>query len=178
MQRKKGTVRPVRKYQADQLIAMFRKAAALRNEMIKAGFTDNGGAIHSAERILNILGLCLNYPDLSHINNLRHSERADFSKEAWKLHQAGEKVLIEHVSPIRDLTRRAIEISRGTDDKSFRAFVQEHYKLVLLSPAETQRLNRKNRSRMSPDRLSEVGIQLAVHRAQRRMTVRPKPILP
>jgi hypothetical protein len=33
---------------------MFRKAAALRNEMIAAGFTDNGGAIHSAERILNI----------------------------------------------------------------------------------------------------------------------------
>lgn len=27
---------------------MFRLAAALRDEMLKAGFTDNGGAIHSA----------------------------------------------------------------------------------------------------------------------------------
>jgi len=43
-----------RKYYSGNLIPMFRKAAALRNEMIAAGFTDNGGAIHSAERILNI----------------------------------------------------------------------------------------------------------------------------
>lgn len=86
--------------------------------------------------------------------------------EAWKLHQRGKKVLIEHVSPILELTRWAIEISRDVDDKKFRAFVQEHYKLVLLSPAETQRLNRENRSRMSADRLSQAGIQLAVRGAR------------
>jgi hypothetical protein len=44
-----------RKYDAANLIPMFRLAARLRNEMKNAGFTDNGGAIHSAERILNIL---------------------------------------------------------------------------------------------------------------------------
>jgi len=60
-----------RKYHSGNLIPMFRLAATLRKQMLDAGFTDNGGAIHSAERILNILGLCLNYPDLSHINNLR-----------------------------------------------------------------------------------------------------------
>jgi hypothetical protein len=39
------------KYQPEVLIAMFRLAAKLRNDMIKVEFTDNGGAIHSAERI-------------------------------------------------------------------------------------------------------------------------------
>ena len=106
-----------RKYQPDLLIAMFRKGAALCNEMIEAGFTNNGGAIHSAERILNILGLCLNYFALSHINNLRHLEEAEFSVEAWKLHQNGNKVLIEHVSPLRHLTREAIDkIEQGISD--------------------------------------------------------------
>jgi len=38
-----------RKYEPLQLIEMFRMAAALRNEMLSVGFTDNGGAIHSAE---------------------------------------------------------------------------------------------------------------------------------
>lgn len=141
---------------------MFRKAAALRNEMLAAGFTDNGGAIHSAERILNILGLALNYPGLSHINNLRHSQRAVFSVEALKLHKRGDKVLIEHVSPLRHLTQRAIEkIDGNISDAQFKAFIRRHYKLILLSPAETQRLNRQNRTKMDSNRLKRAGILLA-----------------
>lgn len=154
-----------RKYPPELLIAMFRKAAAFRNEMLEFGFTDNGGAIHSAERIMNILGLRLNYPGLSHINNLRHFEDAIFSVEARQLHQAGEKVLIEHVSPLRHLTQMAIEvIGKKVTDDQFKDFVKKHYKLVLLSPSETQRLNKQNRSKVSADRLSSAGIQL--HDAQ------------
>jgi hypothetical protein len=151
-----------RKYSPDLLIAMFRRAAALRNEMLEAGFTDNGGAIHSAERILNILGLCLNYPELSHINNLRRSQNAIFSIEALELHKGGNKVLIEHVSPIRHFTQMAIDrIGQQVSDAEFKAFVREHYKFVLLSPAETLRLNKINRSKLTPDRLREAGIELA-----------------
>jgi hypothetical protein len=154
--------RRVRKYTPDLLVAMFRKAAALRNDMIEAGFTDNGGAIHSAERILNLLGLALNYVGLSHINNLRHFKDAVFSVEAWKLHQAGDKVLIEHVSPVRHLTQMVIaEIDRGASDDELKEFVKTHYKLVLLSPAETVLLNKQNRSKVSADRISRAGILLA-----------------
>jgi hypothetical protein len=42
------------RYQPAMLVRMFRKAAKLRQEMLDAAFTDNGGAIHSAERILDI----------------------------------------------------------------------------------------------------------------------------
>jgi hypothetical protein len=155
-----------RKYPPDLLIAMFRKAAALRNEMVEAGFTDNGGAIHSAERILNLLGLRLNYPELSHLNNLRSFKNATFSVEAWELHQAGDKVLIEHVAPIRHLTQMAIDkIDQKLSDAQFKAFVKRRYKLVLLSPTETLRLNRQNRSKVSRDRLSKAGIQLAARKA-------------
>lgn len=144
---------------------MFRKAAALRNEMVEAGFTDNGGAIHSAERILNLLGLCLNYPELSHLNHLRHFKNAIFSVEAWELHQAGNKVLIEHVSPLRHLTQMAIgRIDQKVSDAQLKAFIKRHYKLVLLSPSETLRLNKQNRSKLSHDRLSKAGIQLAVRK--------------
>jgi hypothetical protein len=151
-----------RKYQPEILISMFRKAAALRNEMLREDFTDNGGAIHSAERILNILGLELNHSDLGHINNLRHSPKAVFSVEALKLHKRGHKVLIEHVSPLRHLTQKTIEkIDKGASDAQLKAFVKRHYKLVLLSPEETRRLNKLNRSRMHPNRLKQAGIQLA-----------------
>jgi hypothetical protein len=157
------------KYQPEILIAMFRKAATFRNEMLRAGFTDNGGAIHSAERILNILGCCLKYPELSHMNNLRHSKAAEFSVEAWALHQGGNNVRIEHVSPLRALTREAIaKIDRGTSDAQFKSFVKRHFRLVLLSPSETQRLNRQNRSAVHPNRLRNAGIRMVKRKSATR----------
>jgi hypothetical protein len=130
--------------------------------MLALGFTDNGGAIHSAERIVYILGLCLNYPGLGHINNLRHHKGAVFSVEAQAAYRSGTRVLIEHVAPIRDLTRKTIEkISKGANDAELAAFVREHYQLVLLTPTEALRLNRLNRSRMTSDRLSSAGIRFA-----------------
>ena len=140
---------------------MFRKAAALRNEMLASGFTDNGGAIHSAERILDILGQRLNYPGLTHINNLRGYPNAEFSVAALSAAERGERIFIEHVSPLRDLTRRAIAVlDQGATDQELADFVVRHYRLVLLSAEETQHLNRINRSRMTADRLGEAGIQM------------------
>ena len=155
-------------------MAMFRLAAKLRGQMQQAGFTDNGGGIHSAERILNILGQRLCYPGLTHINNLRHHPNAPFSVKALVAHNAGEKVLIEHVSPHRALTRLAIEkIEAGVSDKGFTSFVKTHFKLALLTQAETLRLNKLNRSRMDPDRLKSAGISLAKTSGTTYPSVRP-----
>ena len=149
------------KYSPENLIPMFRKAASLRNEMRDSGFTDNGGAIHSAERILDILGQRLNYCGLSHINNLRNYPGAEFSPAALKAHERGEKIKIEHVSPRRALTRGAIrEIDHGASDQEFTDYVRQHYRLVLLTDEETRRLNRINRSEMTRDRLGSAGISV------------------
>lgn len=145
---------------------MFRKAASLRNEMIASGFTDNGGAIHSAERILDILGCRLNYPGLSHINNLRNYPGAEFSPAALEAHERGEKVVIEHVSPHRALTRGAIrEIDNSASNQEFADYVRRHYRLVLLTAEEAQHLNRINRSEMTRDRLGSAGISVQAHQA-------------
>jgi hypothetical protein len=154
-----------RKYEPIKLVAMFRLAAALRKQMLEVGFTDNGGAIHSAERILNILGLRLCYPELTHINNLRNHPDAPFSQKALVAHRAGEKVLIEHVSPHRALTRLAIkQIEDGVNDEEFLSFVKDHFQLALLTKAETSDLNKRNRSKISSDRLMSAGISLAVRK--------------
>jgi hypothetical protein len=150
------------KYNPENLISMFRLAAELRERMVEAGFTDNGGAIHSAERILHLLGLRVCFPGLSHINNLRKHPNAPFSKAAQLAYQAGAKVLIEHVNPHRALTRLAIEtIESGVDDAGFVEFVRENYQLALLTEEETTRLNKKNRTKMEQNRLASVGITLA-----------------
>lgn len=156
----KSAPRP-KKYEPLKLVEMFRLAAELRARMLTGGFTDNGGAIHSAERILNILGLKLCYPELSHINNLRNLPQAPFSEEAHLAHQAGQKVLIEHVCPHRALIRMAIaKIESEVSDSEFLDFVRSHFQLALLTEAETIRLNALNRSRFDPNRLTSAGIRL------------------
>ena len=150
-----------KKYEPLKLVEMFRLAAELRARMVTGGFTDNGGAIHSAERILNILGLRLCYPEFSHINNLRNLKHAPFSENARIAHQSGKSVLIEHVNPHRALTRLAIEkIECGATDMQFLDFVKTHFQLALLTKDETIRLNKLNRSTIDPDRLASAGIRL------------------
>ena len=151
-----------RKYNDENLVAMFRLAADLRRQMLLAGFTDNGGAIHSAERILHLLGQRLCFPELAHLNNLRKLSNAPFSEAALLAHQKGEQVFIEHVNPHRALTRLAIEwIESGTNDEDFRSLVKQHYQLALLTHEETVRLNRMNRTKLEADRLGRAGIKLA-----------------
>jgi len=69
--------------------------------MLEAGLTANGGAIHSAEQILNILGLRLCYPVLTHINNLRSHSFAPLSEEALAAHRAGEKGSLKNLAFIQ-----------------------------------------------------------------------------
>lgn len=150
------------KYSEDNLIPMFLKAMALRNEMIELGFTDNGGAIHSAERILDILGQRLKYPGLAHINNYKDYKGAEFSENALRAHRKGEKVLIEHVSPIRAFTRAAIKLVENDSSdiavEKLKRFVKERYRLVLLTPDETRNLNKRNRSNLADNRLAGVKL--------------------
>lgn len=130
--------------------------------MLLAGFTDNGGAIHSAERILHLLGQRICFPELAHLNNLRKLPNAPFSEAALTAYQNGEQVFIEHVNPHRALTRIAIEwIESGKSDEEFRAFVKENYQLALLTHEETRRLNRLNRTKIEKNRLGRAGIKLA-----------------
>ena len=149
------------KYTPENLISMFRIAAKCRNEMRAAGFPDNGGAIHSAKRILDILGQRLNYPGLSHRNNLRHYDRAKFSKAALDAHQKGGRVFVEHVSPHTDFTRRAIDqLDNGATDADLLDYVKQNYQLVLLTGEERKGLDKGNRSRMTAKRLTDAGIEV------------------
>ena len=143
------------------MIPAFRIAAAARNEMQKVGCPDNGGAIDSAERILEILGMRLNYPGLNLFNHLRHHDRAEFSHAAFEAHRQGQKVEVEHVSPHRDFTRGAIDqAGAGASDEDLITYVRENYQLVLLTAAERKMLDKKNRSRMTATRLADAGIEV------------------
>ncbi len=150
----------------ENLVLAFRIAARARNEMIaSARLNDNRGALHSAERIMNILGRTIKYPDLSHDqkDTLVTYPEAEGSPAAWAALARGEpdRVRVEHLSPKRALTQLAIELlDQGASDGELIDFVKKHYRLVLLTKDEISRLDKHNRSDMVPDRLGEVGIKV------------------
>ena len=147
------------KYNPAMLLPALRLFIDARNSAIAAGFTDNGGAIHSVERILDILCQRVKYPHLRHINSLKKDLRAECSVEAHHARERGDKVLIEHVMPQRAFAQEVIRlVSSHITDEGIISFIQKNYRLVLLTPQETTALNKVNRSRITSDRLTDAGI--------------------
>lgn len=155
------------KYSPALLLPALRLFIEARNKAIAAGFTDNGGAIHSVERILDLLCQRVKYPSLRHINNLKKDMDAECSVDAHQARQRGDSVLIEHVLPKRAFAKVVIQIvGSGATDEEILSYIKNNYRLVLLTHQETAALNRLNRSNISPDRLSDAGIFLATVNVQ------------
>ena len=131
--------------------------------LFRSEFTDNGGAIHSSERILDILSQRIKYPELRHSNSYKNNSFALFSVAALKDFRNGKPVFLEHVAPIREYMREVIaRIGRGDTDQQIVRFIKRTYLLVLLSKEETVRLNKSNRSKIVRNRLLSAGIRKLV----------------
>lgn len=150
------------KYTPENLLPALRLFIEARNRAIAAGFSDNGGAIHSVERILDILSQRVCYPGVSHINSLKNSDSpAKFSEAAWAVCDQKDQLYIEHVRPQRAYAQEIIaRVGTGETDKQILDFIRAHYRLVILTKTEARILDRKNRSRISSDRLAEAGISI------------------
>jgi hypothetical protein len=149
------------KYTPEKLLLPLRLFIDARNRAIDQGFTDNGGAIHSVERILDIFSMRVRYPHLRHINDLKNDPVAEISKKAYTAKARGEKIMIEHVLPQRAYARLVIELlTNGASNDDLISFVIKKYRLVLLSQEETLLINRLNRSLLTEDRIADAGIEL------------------
>jgi len=148
----------------EAFIDALRSFEEWRRRVNSEGINDNAGAIHSAERLAELLSLKIAYPGLSHINELRNYDGAKFSKKAWAAFKKGEKVEIEHVSPKRAYTIALLSALSKTNDKNkIKKWIRKNFKLILLTTSERVNLDRVNRIRMCPDRLS--GIVMRQRRA-------------
>jgi hypothetical protein len=153
-----------RKYTPAVLLPALRLFAKARQEAVSVGFTDNGGAIHSAERIIDLLGLYVCYPNINHHNQIKHHKNAEISVAAQNARNAGEKVDIEHVMPQRAFAIDVLtKIENGYTDLQIIDYIRTTYRLVVLHPDETKLFNKINRSKLSKDRIADAGIHLYNH---------------
>jgi hypothetical protein len=139
------------------LLRLFIEAAKFRNKISADGRHDNVGAIYSASRILDILGLIIRYDDTSHHRNIKRLKDAECSAAVCASKRKDAQ--IEHVQPLRALTVAAIEaakIGKPNAEKRVEKFVKENYRLVLLTKEERKALDRRNRTKIDPNRLRGV----------------------
>ncbi|WP_108787238.1 hypothetical protein [Erythrobacter sp. Alg231-14] len=151
-----------KKYTADKLLAALRPFAKARNDALAAGFTDNGGAIHSVERIVEILCRAVCFPEVSHPSNLRKSPRVEISKAAHIEREKGnwDDLWLEHVMPQRAYARDLCECIETMTDEDVIAHIKATYRVCIITRAEQKHIDKINRSRMTPDRIAEAGIEL------------------
>jgi hypothetical protein len=101
------------------------------------------------------------YPHINHINKLKKDMDAECSEGAYEARQRGEKILIEHVMPQRAFAQEIIKlVDGGASNEEILIYITKHYRLVLLTQEETSRLNRQNRSKITPDRLMDANIKI------------------
>ncbi len=137
-----STTRKLRNYRADNLMPVLRIFVEARNAALAVGFTDNGGAIHSIERILAILGQRVCYPHPTHLNSLKTDPQAEISIEAHKALLRGEAINIEHVLPQRAFAVKVIEmVTSGATDEAILRFISSHHQRVdfaLIQPSGSE----------------------------------------
>ena len=153
-----------KKYTKKNLLLALRIFVKARTEALKVdGFTDNGGAIHSIERIVDILACGIKYPQLSHINSLKKRGDAEISVKGFEARERGEAVKIEHVMPQRAFAHEIIRrIQAGDSDDEIEKYIEMTYRLVLLSEDEAKHIDKVNRSVMTEDRVKDAGINMKV----------------
>lgn len=149
------------KYTPENLIPALRHFVEARDAALKLGLTDNGGAIHSVTRIVELLSLAICYPGLSHINNLKSDLTAEISIAAHEAREQGKTIQIEHVMPQRAFSVAICDlIESGCSDTELIDYIRTTYRLVLLTPQERSQVDKVNRSKMTPDRIADAGIEL------------------
>lgn len=146
----------------DDLFNSMRLFAEARKVALQSGFTDNAGAIHSIERILEILCRKIVFPSVAHPNGLKRHERVEISIAAHAEREAGNlgAIQIEHVMPQRAFAREVLSRLERFSDSEIEDYISTTYRIVILTKKERRQCDRLNRTRMTPDRIAEAGIEL------------------
>jgi hypothetical protein len=154
----------------EAMLAALRPLVKARSEANALGLTDNHGAIHSIERVLNILRLRLVHPNIDHVRNIKHDPNVEGTAEAFAARERGERVDIEHVYPRREVAVAVCDlITRGASDRQLRNYIVRTSHVVLLTPTQRIAVDAVpgNRSRYTEERLKAAGIKVFRQRGKR-----------
>lgn len=145
-----------------KLGAEIRAAAAGRKTMNQMGLSDNRGAIHPMERILNIARANLVH-GIAHQSYIKHDMNIEGTVEAFAARKLGKRVDIEHMYPRRE---SAIAVCRmvedGASNDALIDYVIQTGRAILLTPEQRAAVDAVpgNRSVYSADRLMKAGLTI------------------
>lgn len=157
----------------ESMMPAFRLFWQARNEAVGNGLlSDNWGAIYSCNRIATIMADFLCYDGMSTLSKpYKMHPSAQMSAAAFAHRERGlaqgldaseitAGLKVEHVLPQREMTLRlGAMIDEGKTDTEILGWLKTNYRLVVLTNEETTELNRRNRSRICPNRMDGIVMQ-------------------
>lgn len=160
---------PKYKLTDEVMLAALRPLAEGRNRANALGLTDNHGAIHAVERVLDILRVHLADYGVSRSDQLKHANIKG-TAEAFEARARGQRVEVEHVYPRREVAQEVCAmVMRGDTDRKLRNYIIKTSQVVLLTPEQRAMVDAVpgNRSRYMPARLKCVGLKVSRERPSR-----------
>ncbi|MBX7492670.1 hypothetical protein K3163_05565 [Qipengyuania sp. 1NDW9] len=157
------------KYKPEEMMPVFRHFWQARNEALELGFTDNGGAIHSAERIAEMMarhhvyggrfGAGYKLAEDAHCSVAARDARQAAIEAGTPRKDLLKTVEIEHVLPVRAMTREiGALVDAGATDAEVLDWLSTNFRMVLLTPDERKAVDARNRSEICPDRLAGIDL--------------------
>jgi hypothetical protein len=91
----------------------------------------------------------------------KHLATAEISVAAHAARRRGLPVVAEHVVPQRAYAWLICDlIEGGASDAALIKHIRANFRLVTLTPEEPRKVDQKNRSRITKDRIADAGIKL------------------
>lgn len=160
------------KYDPRSMMPIFRLFWHARNEARAMGLTDNGGAIHSATRIADVIASNHVYPNQPRFGqSLKLSAKAEISAAAYDLREralaeglapakVAAQIEVEHFLPQRAMTIHIGQmVDAGATDEEILDWLTDNYRLVLLTREERRLVDSRNRSKLCSERLAGIAMR-------------------
>ena len=142
------------------LITAIRDCIKLREDMNFNGLHDSVGALDSVGYLLDYLSLRRKYgfADKNELKTSLKIERTIGVSDAIAL---GEEIRVENVYSLHDWALKFIQkVNDGFNDNELLEFIDEHYRLILVTLSQSRALANLSTSHFGMDRLDHIGLKI------------------
>lgn len=142
------------------LITALRDCIRLRDTMNFNGLSDSSGALSSVAYLLDFLSLRRKYGTDSR-DVLKISLKIERTVGVSDAIALGEEIRVENVYSLHDWALKFIQkVNDGFNDNELLEFIDEHYRLILVTSSQSLALAKLSVSHFGMDRFEHIGLKI------------------
>lgn len=142
------------------ILSALRDCIILRNAMNTQGFSDEKGALQSVEYLLDLLSMQRKY-GLTKLVQLKKSQTAERTHGVTLAINCGDAIRVQHIHTLREWALSFIaKVDEGLSDHDLLSFIDENYRLVLVTLLHSRALRSEFIPGTGIDRFDYIGLKM------------------